>query len=313
MEQHSLTRRSWLGAVTVAAVAKSSNAADKPKLRIDTHTHFYDPTRPEGVPWPGKGDGTLYRKVMPTEYEKLVMPHGITGTVAVEASAWVEDNRWLLEIAEKYPIVVGVVGRLIPSDADFAKNLKRFQKNPLYRGIRVTRGEVQLAAKSDAIFARFQAFADTGLTLDVNGGPEMLADVAKLSDRLPKLRIVVNHMANVQIDGKEPPKMWLDGLKSVGKREFVWCKLSGWVDSSLKREGKAPNTLDFYRPVVDAVWAAFGEEKLVFGSNWPVSNLYAPFATVHDLAAKYLAEKGEAEAARVFGANASDAYQLKRK
>lgn len=280
----------------------------KPKLRIDTHTHFYDPTRPEGVPWPGKGDATLYRKVMPTEYEKLVKPHGISGTVAVEASAWVEDNRWLLEVAEKHPIVVGVVGRLIPSDANFTTNLKRFQKNPLYRGIRITHEEIQSAAN----FARFQAFADTGLTLDVNGGPEMLVDVAKLSDRLPKLRIVVNHMANVLIDGKEPPKVWLDGLKAVGKREFVWCKLSGWVDSSRKRDGKAPNTLDFYRPAVDAVWAAFGVEKLVFGSNWPVSDLYAPFATVHDLAAKYLAEKGQLAEDRVFGTNACDAYQLKK-
>jgi len=303
-----LTRRNWLGAVTAAVVGTSVDAGDKPKLRIDTHTHFYDPTRPEGVPWPGKQDSTLYRKVMPADYEKLAKPHGISGTVAIEASAWVEDNRWLLEVAEKNPIVVGVVGRLIPGDADFAINLKRFHKNPLYRGIRVTHEEIQLAAN----FPRFQAFADTGLTLDVNGGPEMLVDVAKLSDRLPKLRIVVNHMANVLIDGEEPPKVWLDGLKAIGKREFIWCKLSGWMDSSRKRGGRAPNTLDFYRPAVDAVWAAFGVEKLVFGSNWPVSDLYAPFATVHDLAAKYLAEKGQLAEDSVFGTNAYAAYQLKK-
>ena len=66
---------------------------------IDTHTHFYDPTRPQGVPWPPKENQLLYRTVLPADAQALAAPVGVTGTVVVEASAWLEDNQWILDLA----------------------------------------------------------------------------------------------------------------------------------------------------------------------------------------------------------------------
>lgn len=302
-----LTRREWLAATAVAGLTPHLSAAPKPAV-VDTHTHFYDPTRPEGVPWPGKDDKVLYRPVLPAEYRKLAVPLGITGTVVVEASPLVEDNQWLLDLAKDEPFLLGVVGRLFPTDADYVKNLDRFAKNPLFRGIRLGHGEVKKALADEAILKNIALLAEKDLALDINGGPELLADVAKLAGKLPKLRIVVNHMANPQIDGKKPADDYDKNLKSAAMPN-VWCKLSALVEGSRKRDA-APKELDIYRPTVDAVWNAFGPDRLVFGSNWPVSDLYAKFETVHSLAMQYLTEKGAAE--KVYGANAIAAYKLAR-
>ena len=116
------TRREVL-VMPVAACGAALAVADDRPLVIDTHTHFYDPTRKEGVPWPGKADKVLYRTVLPAEYKKLAAPHGVTGTVVVEASPRVEDNQWLLDLAEDEPLIVGIVGHLSPGQRDFAANL----------------------------------------------------------------------------------------------------------------------------------------------------------------------------------------------
>src|SRR3954454_16774698 len=128
-----MDRRQFLGTAAALATACEAIPADaKPPVigaaanrgasprqaasSIDTHTHFYDPTRKEGVPWPGKGDKVLYRPVLPKEFKKLAAPFGVTGTVVVEASPRVEDNQWLLDLARDEPFLVGVVGRLLLDD-----------------------------------------------------------------------------------------------------------------------------------------------------------------------------------------------------
>jgi len=119
------------------AVRARQLQADAPVARptvIDTHTHFYDPTRAEGVPWPGKDSQLLYRPVLPAEWQTLVKPLGVTGTVVVEASSWVEDNQWLLDLAARHDRerlpgmlgIVGVVGNLPLGDPACAASIDRF-------------------------------------------------------------------------------------------------------------------------------------------------------------------------------------------
>src|SRR5262245_44836365 len=136
------SRRAFLqaslaGAVGAAALAHSRAAEAGPVPALDAHTHFYDPTRPQGVPWPGKDDKILYRRVMPDEFRTLVRPHGVTGTIVVEASPWLEDNQWLLDLAAKEPFIVGIVGNLDPLHAEFPKHVARFARDRRFRGIRI--------------------------------------------------------------------------------------------------------------------------------------------------------------------------------
>ncbi len=290
-------------------MGKGTSADAKPPV-LDTHTHFYDPTRKEGVPWPGKDDKVLYRPVLPKEFKELAKPHGVTGTVVVEASPRVEDNQWLLDLVNDNDVIVGIVGRLLLTDADFAKHLTRFSKNKLFRGIRLNEGELRDALKDDKQLDRLNALSDGGLTLDLNGGHETFLLAAKLAEKFPKLRIVVNHMGNPLIDGKEPPEAWRKAVGVGGEAGAnVYCKLSALVEGSRKKD--APADLAFYTPVLDVIWKAFGADRLLYGSNWPVSDLYAKYATVYSLAAKFVEGKGKDAMAKVFGTNAVEAYRLK--
>jgi predicted TIM-barrel fold metal-dependent hydrolase len=103
---------------------------------IDTHIHLYDPTRPQGVPWPGRNNEVLYKPSLPSRYRPIAEPLGIVGAIEVECSSWLEDNQWVLDVAAKDEIMVGTVGRLVPGAPDFRRNLDRFHANPLFRGIR---------------------------------------------------------------------------------------------------------------------------------------------------------------------------------
>jgi len=181
-----MDRRTFLA--TAAGVAVSPLKAAMPATIIDTHTHFYDPTRLQGVPWPPKTDNILYRPVLPAEFVKLTRSLGITGTIEVEASQWLEDNQWVLDLAAGNPIIVGTVGDLEPGKPDFRKNLARFHKNPLFRGIRLG------TSLLDRSLGDLKALAEAGLELDAIGGPPLLPHVVRLTDEVPDLRIVINHL-----------------------------------------------------------------------------------------------------------------------
>lgn len=301
------------GIVAAGVSARSVLADEKPKLQIiDTHTHFFDPTRPKGVPWPGKNNQRLYRPVLPDEFKRLAQPLGVVGTVVVEASPWVEDNQWLLDLAAKEPFLVGVVGRIDPKSDDFEKLLRRFARNPLYRGIRISWGELPDGLKEGGkLVEHCKLLIDHNLQLDVNGGPDMPAHVARLAAKLPKLRIVINHCANLRIDGREPAAKWREGMQAAAKHPNVFCKVSALVEQTANKP--APRDVDYYRPVLDTLWTLFGEDRLIFGSNWPVSGGKAPLTTVVGVVHDYFTDKGKHAAAKFFHGNSQVAYQWRKR
>jgi L-fuconolactonase len=306
------SRRHFIGscaAIAAAAVGAPVRASVAAGIDIiDSHTHFYDPSRPEGVPWPGRSDAQLYRPVYPRDYKSVSAPYGITGTVVIEASAWLEDNAWILELARNEGVIAGFVGRLTPGDPSFGTGLARFARNPLFRGIRVSGRDVGGLA-DPARLRDLAALAAHDLALDVNGDTSSLTVVAAVARAVPGLRIVIDHVANVTIDGKVPPDAWLTGMQAASAQRNVFCKVSGLVEGTGRRDGKAPADLEFYRPVLDAVWARFGEERLIYGSNWPVSELFAPFGTVHRLVEGYFKARGDSATRRYFADNARAAYK----
>jgi L-fuconolactonase len=151
-------------------------------------------------------------------------------------------------------------------------------------------------------------FAELDLSLDVNGGVDSLPSVAALARAVPELRIIIDHVVNVRIDGETPPLAWLDGMGLAAERRNVFCKVSGLVEGSGRRNGQAPRNLNFYRPVLDHVWRLFAPDRVIYGSNWPVSELFTDFATVHSLVKSYCAEK-ERDCGRFFADNARVAYK----
>lgn len=309
----STTRREFLTATAALAAAPVFAAAPGPLTIIDCHTHFYDPKRPEGVPWPGKGDNVLYRTMLPTDYRAQPVPQPVTGTVVVEASPLVEDNQWILDLAAKDKFIVGFVGNLKPGEDAFAGHLKRFAANPLYRGIRISEGALRTGLGNAAFIVDIKRLADADLELDVNGGPTLLPEVARLAKELPGLRIVINHLSNTRIDGKNVLPTWRADLEAAAKFPQVFLKVSALVEGTGKNDGSAPRDVEFYRPWLDIAWNAFGPDRLIYGSNWPVSERFAKLATVQGIVHDYFGAKGRAALEKFFAGNARTAYRWVRR
>ena len=272
---------------------------------IDTHTHFYNPGRPEGVPWPPQDDTLLYRRVLPEDYKAVAVPEGVTGAVVVEASEWFEDNRWILDLAEKEPFIVGFVGNLDPDADAFQDRLASLADNPLFRGIRLHRNEVRTVG--GPLFSRLELLVRHDLSLDLLIDVEQLHSAVRIAERLPDLRIVLNHVIHVPIDGKTPDPEWIDGLHNIAQFPNVYCKVSGLVETA--RQRPAPPGLNYYAPTLDHLWEILGVDRLIYASNWPVCEHGADYATVQRVPMEYFRAIGEEAVERVFWKNAKAAYR----
>ena len=274
---------------------------------IDTHTHFYDPTRPDGVPWPPADNELLYRTVLPDHCKALAQPEGVVGTVVVEASDRVWDNQWILDLAADEPFIVGFVGNLNPADPSFSKHLARFAHNPLYRGIRIGGGRNIKQIESGAYTAQLQELADRDLALDLLVRTPELPAVDDLARQIPDLRIVLDHIVHVPIDGNPPDPEWQSGMQTVGSNPNVYCKVSALPEQAVERP--APADLAYYAPALDALWNAFGEDRLVYGSNWPVCELAAEYGPMISVVKEYFGGKGKAAEEKYFRENGKAAYR----
>lgn len=275
---------------------------------IDTHTHFYDPFRPQGVPWPPQENSLLYRTVLPEHLKAVAEPEGVTGTVVVEASRWLEDNGWILELARDDPYIVGFVGGLVPNQPEFAAQLQRFAANPLFRGIRV--GGAFLADVEEGSFlADMALLVDQDLSLDVLiTDPEQFAGLSVLAERLPDLRIVINHVGNMPIDGQPLAPGWRARFEEAAAWPNLHMKVSGLLENSTQRPG--PVDVEFHRPLLDCLWESFGESRLIYGSNWPVCEIAGDYAGCMTIVRDYFAEKGPEASASYFWRNAARVYKF---
>lgn len=310
------SRREFLNTSAAAGLASLAGAAPlhaaKTARIIDCHTHFYDPTRPEGVPWPGKGT-PLYRRVLPDDWMAVAGPHGVTDTVVVEASPWVEDNQFLLDLAAKDKRLLGIIGNLDPAAPDFAAHVKRFAANPLYRGIRIASAKAALPEHAGAYAAGLKQLAGAGLVLDINGGPATPGVAATLAKAQADLTVIINHCGNPGDAAKPLPEEWKTGIAAAAALPNVFCKVSALVEGVRGEPGKAPADPGYYLPILDTLWEAFGPDRLIYGSNWPVSDRGAPYATVIGIVKAYFEGKGEAAAEAYFWKNSQVAYRWRER
>lgn len=306
-----IDRRGFLAAqglaVLGALATKASSAPAAPALDIlDCHTHFCDPTRPQGVPWPAKNT-PLYRTVLPKHLKEQPQFRPVTGTVIVEASPWVEDNQWLLDIAKDDPFITGIVGNLNPGSPDFSKDLRRFAANPLFRGIRVSADTLRTALEAGRLEG-FNLMADLDLALDING-KDSATLAARLATHVPALRIVLNHLGSVAVTAEAPPQAWAEGLVTAARQQNIWIKISALAESAAQGGKNAPADLTFYRPYIDVIWKSFGDDKVIYGSNWPVSERACDYITLQRIALEYAFERGDAATRKFFSLNAKRAYK----
>ena len=306
-----MDRRTFLGAGAAAALTlpRSADAAGIPI--IDTHIHLFDVSRPQGVPWPPKNNAVLYHTALPDRYRRIAVPLGITGAIEVEASPWLEDNQWVLDVAAKDTIIVGTVGDLEPGKPDFRKQLDRFRRNPLFRGIRYgnlwDRNLGTELARPEFV-SDLKALADADLELDsANPTPALLADILRVTDRVPNLRVVIDHLAGMAqpADEAERRKV-LATQRELANRPHVWVKVSAVLH---RVNGRTVDDPAVYRPRLDEIWDIFGEDRLLYASDWPNSDQIGEYPQVLKVVRDYFTAKGPAVAEKFFWKNSVAAYR----
>ena len=310
MNRRTFLQRTTAAAVAIAASPRNTIAAPVASRIVDTHTHFYDPTRKEGVPWPQKGT-PLFRTVLPKDWLAVASPHGVRETVVVEASKWIEDNAWILDLAAQEKSIVGFVGHLLPQEVDFAKHVKRFAANPIFRGIRVSGADFLDNAEKVEFRTGIALMADMGLQLDINGPATLHAPAAKLAAAVPALRIVIDHVGGAG-DAVQLSHEWGMGMAALGKQRNVFCKVSALQEQtreSAKQWGSAPRDTAYYAPILDHCWECFGEDRLVYGSNWPVCEKGGTYAEQFRIVSEYFAAKGRDACEKYFWKNSRAAYR----
>ncbi len=297
-------RRGFLRTAALAAILPAPPLVERPIPAIDTHTHFYDPRRRQGVPWPSPKETILYKPHYPADFVSLTRDHGVVGTVVVEASPWVEDNQWILDLAARNDSIVGFIGNLRPGQSEFGNQLKRFAANPIFRGLRLGE-QSMLEGIGNAQFERdLQMLGERGLTLDVVGSAGMLGAVEKAARLAPAMSVVIDHL---------PFPVWDDNPAEMKRRLSPLAALPNVrvkVSHVVRRvDGRTITGLEPYRARLDALWEIFGGDRLIFGSNWPVSNLFGSYANLHAVVAAWIDERGRAAAERFFWRNSLDAYR----
>lgn len=239
----------------------------------------------------------------------------MVGAIAIEASPLASDNQWLLEIAQKNPMIVGVIGDLVPVSTDFLKQLDALHKSPLFLGIRygnLWNRDLMADLEKPGFVEGLKALSGAGLVFEsANPDPRLMRAILNVGERVPELRIVIDHLPHAMVpnDGTEGGEYW-SNLRRLGANLNVFVKLS---EIPVMKEGKLVTDPKFYREPLDALWDVFGEDRAIFGSDWPNSDHVASYAETLGIVGDYMAGKSPQMREKYYWKNSIVAYHWRRR
>jgi L-fuconolactonase len=274
---------------------------------IDAHHHLWRYS-PQEFGWLDESMMALRRDFLPEDLMREIAAAGIDGTVAVQARQTLEETRWLLQQAEECAAIRGVVGWAPLAAQDFSGVMDEFKRSPKLKGLRhVIQGE-----KDENYILRkdfnsgVRAIRGSGLVYDLLIYQRHLPQTIDFVDAHPAQVFVLDHIAKPRIVARQM-QPWSERIRELGKRENVWCKVSGMVTET-DWSGWSAETL---RPYLDVVVEAFGLERLMAGSDWPVCLVASQYGRWFEVLRDYFSGFTEAERAAVFGMTAVEVYGLK--
>jgi L-fuconolactonase len=275
-------------------------------LKIDAHQHFwkFDPVRDS---WITEEMDVIRRDFLPQDLMHILMHNHIEGCIAVQASQSENENRFLVELAANNPFIKGVVGWVDLQADDVEEHLKYYSKQDIVVGFRhVLQGETQRDFMLRPAFKRgIGLLSKYGFTYDILIFPDQLTYTAKLVAEFPDQLFVIDHIAKPDMKNKEVSE-WEKNIREVAKYPNVYCKVSGMVTEA---HWYAWEEEDF-KPYMDVVFDAFGVDRLMFGSDWPVCMVAGGYNRVVKMVRHYTAGLTDKEKMMFWGGNAIKFYNL---
>jgi L-fuconolactonase len=314
MRRRDLIRMAATGAGALA-LRRGMAETSGPIPIIDAHIHLFDTARPGGVPWPEKSDTALYKPATPERYMALAAPFGVVGAIAIEASPLPQDNDWLLQVVLGHPAMVGMIGDLVPGASDYLRQLDRLHGDPLFLGIRYGNlwgRDLSIDLAKPGFVDGLKAVAQAGLVLDsANPDPGLIHAILDVSEKVSGLRIVIDHLPHSPI----PPdpaarREYESDLNKLAQNRNVYVKLS---EIPALAGGKLVTDQSYYQAPLDAIWDLFGEDRILFGSDWPNSDHLAPYAQTMAIVRGYISKKSRAAQEKYYWKNSLSAYRWHRR
>ena len=278
-------------------------------LQVDTHQHFWN-LNEVAYSWLIPDFGPIYRTFAPEELEPQLTAAGVDKTVIVQAANSYADTDSMLKIAEENDWVAAVVGWVpIHDPEETAKKLNAYSQNPYFKGMRHL---IHDESNPDWVVQKqvidgLQILADRGFTFDVVAVfPNHLKHVPTLAEKVPNLRMVIDHLAKPPL-GEADHAVWREQLAAAAESPNVFAKVSGLNTVTPDFDNW---TYEDIKPLFDYAIEQFGTDRLMFGSDWPVAVLAGDYAKVWEATNKCLADLLASEKAAILGGTGNRFYDL---
>lgn len=275
-------------------------------MKIDAHQHFwqFDPVRDS---WITEGSmSAIRRNFLPNDLQPILQQNGIDGCVAVQADQSETETQFLLDLAAQNDFIKGVVGWVDIKVNNFSERLDYFSQYPKLKGFRhILQGEKPEFMLDPKFTEGVRLLGKKGFTYDILVFPYHLIAVKVFLQRTDNQPFVIDHIAKPYIQ-KGMIDQWAKDLKSIAQFENVYCKLSGMVTEA---DWKGWKEADF-TPYIDAVFEAFGTDRIMYGSDWPVCLVAASYEKQLSIVQNYISKLSNTEGAKIMGENAKSFYKI---
>ena len=273
---------------------------------IDSHHHFwnYDPIEYD---WIDDSMKVIRKDFLPESLELTIREAGVDGVISVQARQSVEETSWLLEMARQNKFIKGVVGWLPLINDDIEVELEKYSGNKLLKGLRhVIQGEPDPKFMLRKDFnSGVSLLKKYSLAYDILIVERQLPNMIRFVDQHPDQVFVLDHIAKPLI-AKHELSLWKENIQELARRENVSCKISGMVTEADFNSWTPPQL----QPYFDVVLEAFGADRLLFGSDWPVCLVATSYKNWMELVQKNISELSKIEQAKIMGENAIRLYRL---
>ncbi|WP_339260857.1 amidohydrolase family protein [Paenibacillus sp. FSL R5-0713] len=275
-------------------------------MKLDAHQHFWEYNIAE-YGWIGEEMKAIRQSFLPHDLEPILTQSGMDGCIAVQARQSLTETEWLMQLADQYEFIKGVVGWADLCSDDVRNQLELLASNPVLKGVRhVIQDEPDLQYVLREDFQRgISLLKEYDLAYDLLVSKEQLPYAVDLVKAFPEQRFVLDHLAKPDIkSGILSP--WREALESLAAQPNTYCKLSGIVTEA----DWASWTPSDFTSYLNIAIEAFGAERLMFGSDWPVSNLAASYSEVYGLIKTHIQSLSESEQQMILGGTCAAFYQI---
>jgi L-fuconolactonase len=276
-------------------------------MKIDSHQHYWNFNTVDYA-WMGEDMSAIQRNFSPIDFLPHLQSIDFDGSIAVQARQSIEETRWLLQLADAYPHIKGVVGWVDLCSEVAEEQIKEFSKHPKAVGVRhVIHDEEEIDFMLRPDFIRgVKLLEKYQLTYDILIFEKHLSTTNKFVSEISDSQVfVVDHIAKPFIKNRvlQP---WKDEISILAKNLNVYCKVSGLVTEADWNYWSP----DDIRPYLDVVFESFGAERIMIGSDWPVCLVTGEYQEVMHVVIDYISELSVSEKDMILGGNAVKAYKL---